>query len=77
MGVSIPCKDIGGGCGDPIQGSSLDELVQVAAAHAVTTHGLSGRASKTEMVLTEIRSAIPQTSRPPAFRSVNFTFISE
>ena len=77
MGVSIPCMEIGGGCGEPIQGDSLDEMVQVAAAHAVTTHGLSGPASKSVMVLAEIRAAIPQTSRPPAYRSVNFTFISK
>ena len=77
MGVSIPCKEIGGGCGEPIQGDSLEELVQVTASHAVTTHGLSKPASKRTMVLAEIRSAIPQTSRPPAYRSVNFTFISK
>jgi predicted small metal-binding protein len=75
MGVSIPCREIGGGCGEPIQGGSLDELVKVAAAHAVSTHGLSRPDSKSLMVLTEIRSAIPQTSRPRAYRSVNFTFM--
>ncbi|MDG0868092.1 DUF1059 domain-containing protein [Candidatus Lucifugimonas marina] len=75
MGVSIPCEEIGGGCTEPIQGSSLDEMVEVATAHAVTTHGLSKSASKETEVLAEIRSAIPQTSRPSEFRSVNFTFI--
>ena len=45
MGVSIPCREIGGGCGEPIRGGSLDELVEVAAAHVATTHGLSGLAS--------------------------------
>lgn len=77
MGVTIPCREIGGGCGEPVRGDSLEELVQVAAAHAVTTHGLSEIASKSVTVLTEIRAAVPQTSRPPAFRSVNFTFIAK
>ncbi len=77
MSVSIPCKDIGGPCGEPIQGGSLNELVDVTAAHAVDTHGLSEPASRSETVLTQIRSAIPQSSRPPAYRSVNFTFITK
>ena len=77
MSVSIPCQEIGGGCSEPIQGDSLEKMVQVAAAHAVATHGLSKSASKKTTVLAEIRSAIPQTSRPPAYRSVNFTFISK
>ncbi len=76
MIVSIPCREIGGGCGEPIRGDSLDELVEVAAAHAANTHGLSNPASRSEPVLTEIRAAIPQSSRPPAYRSVNFTFIT-
>ncbi len=77
MSVSIPCKDIGGPCGEPIEGGSLDELVEVAAAHSVDTHGLSEPASRVETVLTQIRSAIPQSSRPPGYRSVNFTFITK
>jgi len=75
MSVSIPCQEIGGGCGEPIEGDSLERMVQVATAHAVTTHGLSKSDSKKTRVLAEIRSAIPQTSRPPEYRSVNFTFI--
>ena len=77
MGVSIPCTDIGGGCAEPIQGGSLDELVEVAADHAVTTHGLAKAASRSEPVLVEIRAAIPQTSRPRAFRSVALHFITK
>ena len=77
MSFSMPCRDIGGGCDEPIPGDSLDELVEVAAAHAVETHGLSEPASKSEAVLTEIRAAILQSSRPPDYRSVNFTFITQ
>ena len=77
LGVSIPCRDIGGACDEPIQGGSLDELVEVTAAHAVDVHGLSGPASKSATVLTQIRAAIPQTSRPLAYRSVSFTFFPE
>ncbi len=77
LGVSIPCRDIGGGCGESIRGGSLDELVEVAADHAVATHGLPEPASKSATVLTEIRAAIPQSSRPPAYRSVNFTFLTK
>lgn len=75
MSVSIPCREISGGCGEPIQGGSLDELVEVAAAHATKTHGLSGAAARSDLVLTEIRASIPQTSRPPEFRSSRLSFM--
>ncbi len=77
MGVSIPCREIGGGCGDPIQGGSLDELVEVAAAHAAETHGLSGDDARSDLVLTEIRASIPQTSRPREYRSSILSFIKK
>ena len=56
MSVSIPCKEIGGGCEEAILGGSLDELVEVAAAHATEAHGLSGEDARTDVVLAEIRS---------------------
>ncbi|MCH7740027.1 MAG: DUF1059 domain-containing protein [Chloroflexi bacterium] len=76
MGVSIPCIEIGGVCEDPIRGGSLDELVEVAAAHAAEMHGLSSDDARSDLVLTEIRAFIPQTSRPPEFRALSFSFIN-
>ena len=75
MGVSIPCREISGGCDEPIQGESLDELVEVAAAHAVSTHGLAKARSGAKPVRVEIRAAIPKSSRPRAFRGARITFI--
>ncbi len=77
MGVSIPCREIGGGCGEPILGGSLDELVEVAAAHAAETHGLSSAVASSDLVLMEIRASIPQTSRPREFRSSTLSFIEK
>ncbi len=76
MGVSIPCMEIGGGCEEPIRGGSLDELVEVTAAHAAETHGYSSDGAQRDLVLTEIRASIPQTSRPREYRSSTLSFIS-
>ena len=77
MGVSIPCIEIGGGCDEPIRGGSLDELVEVTAAHAAETHGLSSDDVRGDLVLTEIRASIPQTSRPRSYRSAVLSFIKK
>jgi predicted small metal-binding protein len=69
--------EIGGGCEEPIRGGSLDELVEVAAAHAAETHGLSSDDASSQPVLTEIRAFIPQTSRPRAYRALSLSFINK
>ena len=75
MSVSIPCKEICDGCEELIRGSSLDELVENAAAHAVDTHGLSASDAGSHIVLIEIRASIPQTSRSREFRVATLSFI--
>ena len=73
----VPLREPGERCEEPIRGGSLDELVEVAAAHAAETHGYSSDGAQRDLVLTEIRASIPQTSRPREYRSSTLSFIGK
>ena len=40
MAKSISCKDVGMDCDFTARGESMEELMQVAAAHAKEAHGM-------------------------------------
>ncbi len=70
MGVNIPCDEIGGDCHDPVTGSSLEELVNDAGRHLKEVHPELGGGENPAQTSVKLRAAIPQTARPPRFRTV-------
>ncbi len=55
MGKKLVCKDVGMNCDAVIQGSTEDEVMQKAAAHAAKDHGMAEVPSETQQ---KIRSLI-------------------
>lgn len=69
MPASVNCRDIGADCDHALLGSSMDELLEDAANHAMEHHGCTPDTVGSAEWLEQMRAVIRNVSRPAHLRA--------
>ena len=68
MPLTLVCRELGFDCTFVIEGTTMVELIEQVAVHAVDAHGYATEKARSPNMAEIIRGAIRNQARPPGLR---------